>query len=162
MISARGLTKSYDDVAPSTTDPPPFTADERTLEEQTMKTSTYYLLGVGAAVGTTLFLILAIGALGIIGDGGRDDRMYLAVPTVLVLGTIVARLRAPGMSLALLATAATQVLVTVVALVAGVPKEASILDILGINAMFAALFCLSAWLFRLAADGPVVATESRA
>ena len=84
-----------------------------------MKTTTYYLLGVGAAVGTVLFLILAIGALGIIGDGGRDDRMYLAVPAVLVLGTIVARLRAPGMSLALLATAATQVLVTVVALVAG-------------------------------------------
>ena len=127
-----------------------------------MKTSTYYLLGVGAAVGTTLFMILAIGALGIIGDGGRDDRMYLAVPAVLVLGTIVARLRAPGMVLALLATAATQVLVTVVALVAGVPKEASILDILGINAMFAALFCLSAWLFRRAADGQVVAVESRA
>ena len=127
-----------------------------------MKTSTYYLLGVGAVVGTTLFLILAIGALGIIGDGGRDDRMYLAVPVVLVLGTIVARLRAPGMSLALRATAATQVLVTVVALVAGVPKEASIVDILGINAMFAALFCLSAWLFRRAADGQVVAVESRA
>ena len=127
-----------------------------------MKTSTYYLLGVGAAVGTLLFLILAIGALGIIGDGGRDDRMYLAVPAVLVLGTIVARLRAPGMSLALLATGATQVLVTLVALVAGVPEEASIVDILGINAMYAALFCLSAWLFRRAADGSVVAVESRA
>ena len=61
------------------------------------------------------------------------------------------------MSLALLATAATQVLVTVVALVAGVPEEASIVDILGINAMYAALFCLSAWLFRRAAeqDSPV-------
>jgi hypothetical protein len=126
-----------------------------------MKTSTYYLLGAGAAVGTALFLILAIGALGIIGDGGRDDRMYLAVPAVLVLGTIVARLRAPGMSLALLATAVTQVLVTVVALVAGVPEEASIVDILGINAMYAALFCLSAWLFRRAAeqDSPVVFAE---
>ena len=128
-----------------------------------MKTTTYYLLGVGAAVGTMLFLILAIGALGIIGDGGRDDRMYLAVPAVLVLGTIVARLRAPGMSLALLATAATQVLVTVVALVAGVPEEASIVDILGINAMYAALFCLSAWLFRRAAEPePAVAVDSRA
>ena len=122
-----------------------------------MKTTTYYLLGVGTAVGTVLFLILAIGALGIIGDGGRDDRMYLAVPAVLVLGAMVARLRAPGMSLALLATAATQVLVTFVVLVAGVPEEASIVDILGINAMYAALFCLSAWLFRRAAeqDSPV-------
>ena len=122
-----------------------------------MRPTTYYWLGVGAAVVTVLFLILAVGALGIIGDGGRDDRMYLAVPAVLVLGTIVARFRAPGMSLALLATAATQVLVTVVALVAGVPEEASIVDILGINAMYAALFCLSAWLFRRATeqDSPV-------
>ena len=126
-----------------------------------MKTTTYYLLGACAAVLTLLFLILAIGALGIIGDGGRDDRMYLVVPAVLVLGTIVARLRATGMSLALLATAAAQVLVTVVALVAGVPAEASIVDILGINAMYAALFCLAAWLFRRAADGQVVAVESR-
>ena len=39
-------------------------------------------------------------------------------------------------------------LVTLVALVAGVPEDASILDIIGINAMYAALFCLSAWLFR--------------
>ena len=125
-----------------------------------MKTTTYYLLGVGAAVGTLLFLILAIGALGIIGDGGPDERMYLAVPAVLVLGTILARLRASGMSLALLATASTQVLVTVVALVAGVPEEASIIDILGINAMYAALFCLSAWLFRRAAEqGSTVAVE---
>ena len=127
-----------------------------------MKTTTYYLLGVGAAVGAVLFLILAIGALGIIGDGGRDDRMYLAVPAVLVLGTIVARLRAPEMSLVLLATAATQVLVTVVGLVAGVPEDASIVDILGINAMFAALFCLSAWLFRRAAEqGSPVAVDGR-
>jgi hypothetical protein len=117
-----------------------------------MKTTTYYLLGVVAAVGAVLFLVLAIGALGIIGDGGRDDRMYLAVPAVLVLGTIAARLRAQGMSTALLATASTQVLVTVVALVAGVPEEASIIDILAINAMYAALFCLSAWLFQRAAD----------
>ena len=117
-----------------------------------MKSSTYYLLGVGAAVGAVLFLILAIGALGIIGDGGRDDRMYLAVPAVLVLGAIAARLRAPGMAVALLATAATQVLVTFIALVAGVPEDASIVDIVGINAMYAALFCLSAWLFRRAAE----------
>lgn len=117
-----------------------------------MKTTTYYLLGVGTAAGTVLFLILAIGALGIIGDGGRDDRIYLAVPAVLVLGAIIARVRAPGMSLALLATAATQVLLTFVALVVGVPEEASIVDILGINAMYAALFCLSSWLFQRAAQ----------
>ena len=56
------------------------------------------------------------------------------------------------MSLALLATAATQALVTVVALLAGVPEDASVLDILVVNAMYVALFCLSAWLFRRAAE----------
>lgn len=125
--------------------------------------TTQYLLGIGAAVCTVLFLILAIGALGIIGDGGRDDRIYVAVPAVLVIGTVIARLRPQGMALALLATAATQALVTVVALVAGVPAEASVVDILGINAMFAALFCLSAWLFRRAAEQqPVVAVNGPA
>ena len=127
-----------------------------------MKSSTSYVLAIGAAVSTTLFLVLAIGALGILGDGGRDDRIYAAVLAVLVIGSVLARLRPHGMSLALLATALTQVLVTVVALVAGVPEDASVMDILGINAMYAALFCLSAWLFRRAAeqDSPV-AVDSR-
>jgi hypothetical protein len=129
----------------------------------TTKTSTNYVLAIGVAVATALFLVLGIGALGIIGDGGRDDRIYTAVLAVLVVGTVVARLRPHGMSLALLATAATQVLVTVIALVAGVPEEASVLDILGINAMYAALFCLSAWLFRRTAEQDAfVAVGSRA
>jgi hypothetical protein len=128
-----------------------------------MKTSTSYVLAICAAVGTTLFLVLAIGALGIIGDGGSDDRIYAAVPVVLIIGTAIARLRPGGMALALLATATTQVLVTAVALFAGVPEDASVLDILGINAMYAALFCLSAWLFRRAAEEqPVAAMDGRA
>ncbi len=128
-----------------------------------MKTNTYYLLGIGAAVATALFLVLAIGALGIIGDGGRDDRIYAAVLAVLAIGTVVARLRPHGMSLALLATALTQAVVTVVALVVGVPEDASVLDIVGINTMYVALFCLSAWLFRRAAEqDALVAVEGRA
>jgi len=127
------------------------------------KPSTYYLLAIGAAVATVLFLVLAIGALGIIGDGGSDDRIYVAVLAVLVIGSGIARLRPHGMSLVLLATAATQALVTVIALVAGVPEDTSILDILGINAMYAALFCLSAWLFRRADEQQTaVAVDSRA
>ena len=127
----------------------------------TMKTTTYYLLAVGAAVATVLFLVLAIGALGIIGDGGSDDRIYVAVLAVLVIGSVIARLRPHGMSLTLLATAATQALVTVIALVGGVPENASVVDILGINAMYAALFCLSAWLFRRAADEQRVVAVNR-
>ena len=62
------------------------------------KPTTYYFLAIGAAVATVLFLVLAIGALGIIADGGRDDRIYLAVLAVLVIGAVVARLRAVASS----------------------------------------------------------------
>jgi hypothetical protein len=116
------------------------------------KPTTYYFLAIGATVATVLFLVLAIGALGIIGDGGRDDRMYVAVLAVLTIGTVIARLRPNGMSLVLLATALTQALVTLIALLAGVPEGASIIDIVGVNAMYVILFCLSAWLFRRAAE----------
>jgi hypothetical protein len=134
-------------------------------EENTVKTATtYYRLASALAIATVLFLVLAIGALGILGEGGRPDRVYAGVLAVAILGTLIARLRAPGMARALLATAVTQVLVTVVALLAGLPPEgASVVDILGINAMYAALFALSAWLFRRAAEQhAAVAVSGRA
>lgn len=124
---------------------------------------TSYRLAVAVALGTVLFLAFGIGALGIIGDGGRADRMYLAVLAVLVVGTIVARLRPRGMAVALAATAATQVLVAVVALASGLPDSegASVADILMLTVMYAGLFGLSGWLFwRSAEQSAVTATSS--
>lgn len=120
-----------------------------------MTATTAYRLGVAVAAFTVLFLVFGIGALGIIGEGGEPDRMYLGVLAVLLVGTVVARLRAAGMALALAATAAAQMLVAVVALVLGYQEEpgASVIEILGLNAMYAGLFGLSAWLFRRAAAG---------
>lgn len=114
----------------------------------------WYRLAVAVAVATVLFLVWAIGALGIIGDGGRPDRMYAGVLAVLVVGTIVARLRAGGMALALLATALAQVLVGVVAIAAGLHQTegASVIEILGLTTMYAAMFGLSAWLFQRSAE----------
>lgn len=119
-----------------------------------MTAQTSYRLAVAVALATVLFLVLGIGALGIIGDGGRSDRIYLAVLGVLVIGTAVARLKPHGMALALLATAFTQVLVAAVALLAGLhhAEDASVLDIVGLTVMYAGLFGLSAWLFRRAAE----------
>ena len=115
---------------------------------------TYYLLGLALAVLTALFLFWAIGALGIIGEGGRPDRVYLAVFATLAVGCVVARLRPRGMAYALLATAAAQVLVAVVALATGQQDTpgASVLEILGLTAMYAGLFCVSAWCFWRAAE----------
>jgi hypothetical protein len=114
---------------------------------------TYYLLAIAVALAAALFLIFSVGALGIIGDGS-EDRIYAAVLAVGAVGTVIARLRPGGMALALVATAVTMVLVTVIALIAGVPQDenASVVDMLGITVMFAALFSLSAWLFSRAAD----------
>ena len=114
---------------------------------------TYYRLAAAVAVATVLFLILAIGALGIIGAGGRPDRIYAGVLVVAVIGTAVARLRPGGMAVALAATAGAQALVTLTAFLAGLHETegASSLDIVGVNAMYVALWALSAWLFRRAA-----------
>ncbi|WP_134739062.1 hypothetical protein [Nocardioides sp. 503] len=104
-------------------------------------------LGLALAGLTALFLVLGIGALGILGPGGRPDRVYVAVLAVLVVGVAVSRLRPPALALALAATAATQVLVTAVALLGGLPPEgSSTLDIVGVNAMYTGLWALSAWL----------------
>lgn len=49
--------------------------------------STRYVLALGVALVTVAFLLLGIGALGIVGDGDRDA-LYLAAPAVAV-GLIV-------------------------------------------------------------------------
>ncbi len=125
---------------------------------------TYYRLAVVVALGAVLFLILGIGALGIIGAGGRPDRIYAAVLGVLVLGTVIARLRPAGMALALAATALAQAVVSATALLAGLHEAegASVVDIVGLTAMYAALFGLAAWLFWRAADRTDVTVSRRA
>lgn len=113
---------------------------------------TSYRLAWLVAVLTVLFLVWAIGALGVIGSGGRPDRMYAAVLAVALVGTVVSRLRAPGMSWTMAATAGALCVVAAVALLTGLQDTpgASTLEILGLNAMYAALFGTSAWLFHRA------------
>lgn len=120
----------------------------------TMSNTTYYRLGVGVALSTALFLVLGIGALGIIGAGGRPDRIYAAVLGVLAIGTVLARLRPLGLAVALMATALTQAVVTATALLGGLHDSAgaSVVDLLGITAMYAVLFSVSGWLFWRAAE----------
>ena len=129
-----------------------------------MKTAaTSYRLALGLTVATALFLVLGIGALGIIGPGGRPDRAYAAVLAVLLVGVVVARLRSDGMALALAATALSQVVVTLVVFLAGLHHTdgASVVDIVGINAMYTALFGASARLFHRAAEQPAPVVAGR-
>jgi len=115
-----------------------------------------YRIAVGVAVATAFVLLWVNGAIGIIGDESNDaNMMYFGVLAVGVVGAIVARFRPPGMARALYAMALAQVLVAVVALVAGLGSAGPIWprDILILTGFFVALWLLSAWLFRHAARG---------
>ena len=106
-----------------------------------------YRLAVAVALGTALLLVLGAGALGIIGDGGRADRVYVVVLAVGLVGAALSRLRPKGMSMTLAAMAVAQVLVTATALLGGLADDASVLDLAGLTVMYAGLFAVSSWLF---------------
>ncbi len=120
-----------------------------------MKTgNTAYKAAVGLAIATPLLLVWVIGAVGVLGvDGDPADLMYIGVLAVGIIGAIIARLQPHGMARALCATALAQVLVAVIALILGMHQApySSVIEILGLNGFFVALFLGSAWLFRNAA-----------
>lgn len=114
-----------------------------------------YVLALGVSLATVAFLLLGIGALGIVGDGDRDA-LYLAAPAVALLVALVTRFRPGGMALALVAAAAVTLVAGAVAvgLVATDQASASILDVVMLTGMYAALFAVGAWLFaRVRASG---------
>ena len=116
-----------------------------------MTPSSAHRLGLALTAATAVLLVLAASALGILGDGGRPDRVYVVVLAVLLLGSVVARLRAAGMVVALLGTAAAQVVVTAVALLGDLaPPDASVVDVVAVTAMYAGLWATAAWLFHRA------------
>ncbi len=121
-----------------------------------MTTATAYRSAVAVAIGTALFLIWGIGALGVLGvEGDRADLMFLGVLVIGLGSAITARFRAEAMVRAMLVTAAATLLVGVIALLLGKHEaaESSVPEILGLTGMYASLFAGSAWLFRSAAAG---------
>ncbi|RYC14234.1 hypothetical protein [Nocardioides zhouii] len=116
----------------------------------TFQTSTTqrYVLALGVSIGTVLFLLLGIGALGIVGDGDRDW-LYLAAPVVSLAVAVATRFRPTGMATALAASAVTTLVAGAVALVLVALDEASasVLDVVMLTGLYAALFAVAAWLF---------------
>jgi hypothetical protein len=116
-----------------------------------------YRWAIGLALAATFVLFWMVGAVALLGpENGRNiaDLIYFGVPTVGVLGAIVAGFRPHGMAWAMSA-AAVAVIVLPVILVAGLtplsPNIAGDLfpyGLLLVHAPFAALFLGSAWLFR--------------
>ena len=116
--------------------------------------STAYRSAVGLALAAAFILLWVNGAVGIIGSERNDaNLMFGGVLAVGIIGTIIARFQPHGMSRALFATALAQVLVAVIALIAGLGATGSNWpwDILILTGFFASLWAGSAWMFRIAA-----------
>jgi len=106
-----------------------------------------YRAAVGVALAAAFILVWMNLAVGIIGDEGNPaNLMYGGVLAVGIIGAIVARFRPRGMAQALAATALAQTVVAVIALIAGLGNT------LILTGFFVALWLLSAWLFRSAAQ----------
>ena len=125
-----------------------------------------YRAAVGIALASALFLVVVNGAVGIIGsEDNPANLMYAGVLAVGIIGAFIARLKPHGMARALFAMALAQALVAVIALIAvemdpsvwgeetRMQQPSPVFQILGVNAMFIALFLGSAGLFRTAARG---------
>jgi hypothetical protein len=107
-----------------------------------------YRAAVGVALAAAFLLIWGNAAVGIT-DSDADLMFFLWVPTVGIMGAIIARFQPRGMARAMFAMALTQALVAVLALIAGiVPAYNSAFEVLGITGFYVALFVGSALLFR--------------
>lgn len=115
-----------------------------------------YRVAVGLALAAALLLIWINLAVGIIGsEDNPANAIYGGVIAVALAGTMLARFRPLGMAYAMAATAIAQVLAFVVALAAGLGFTGPI------TIFFAALWLLSAWLFRKAARARAPALQGR-
>lgn len=113
-----------------------------------------YRAAVGVAVGTGLLLVWTNLAVGLIGsEDNPANWMYVGVLAAGSLGAIIMRLQPKGMARVLFALAIIQMLISLIALIAGLhlSPESSIVEILGVNGFFAVLWSGSALLFRNAA-----------
>jgi hypothetical protein len=112
-----------------------------------------YRAAVGVAVAAAFILVWINLAVGIIGsEDNPANLMHGGVLAVAVIGAVIARFQPAGMARALSATALAQALVGVIALAAGFGSTAPSFPeaIVSLTGFFAALWLLSAWLFRKA------------
>ena len=113
-----------------------------------------YRIGIGVALLAGFILVWANGAVGIVGSENNDvNLLYFGVIAVGIIGALLARFRARGMAIALVATAIAQAAVACVALVAGWGVSGPIwpVDVLVLTAFFVGLWLTAAALFRHAA-----------
>jgi hypothetical protein len=126
-----------------------------TYELAAMKTgNAAYRTAVGVALAAAFILTGVTLAVGVIGTEHDDaNLMYGGVLAVGIIGAVIARFQPHGMTRALFVTALAQVLVAMIALIAGFGSTGPRwpLDILMATGFFTAMWLISAWLFRKSA-----------
>ncbi|NNC74037.1 MAG: hypothetical protein HKN93_00865 [Acidimicrobiia bacterium] len=111
-----------------------------------------YRFAMVLALAAAFFMVWMALGVGILGDpGDLADLMYVGVIAVGLIGALVARFRATGMTRALLAAALAQIIVALVVLVTGLQEGPSAGTMLILHAVFVGLFLGSSRLFRKAA-----------
>jgi hypothetical protein len=114
-----------------------------------------YRAAVGVALAAASILIWMNLAVGVIGtEDNPANLLHGGVLAVGIVGAVVARFQPHGMARALVATALAQALVGVIALIAGLGSAGPTrpANVLGLTGLFAALWLVSASLFRRAAQ----------
>lgn len=110
-----------------------------------------YRAAAGVALAAAFLLVWLNGAVGIIGNAQNPaNLMFAGVLAIGITGALIARFRPSGTARAMLATAFAQASVAAIAISAGpgVAHKQWPWDILFLSGFFAALWLLSAWLFR--------------
>ena len=103
------------------------------------------------ALGSTFFMVWANLAVGIIGSGPNPGNLlYAFVVAVGIVGAILSHFAARGMERTMYAMASVVVLIAIIALLSNMQSYpgSSIMEILGVNALFAVLFGTAGLLFR--------------
>lgn len=110
-----------------------------------------YRAAVSVAVVAVVLLIWINLAVGIIGsEDNPANMMYAGVLSIAIAGAFIVRFRPHGMARVLVATAFSQALVGVIALVGGLGSAGAnwARAIIVVNGFFVTLWLMSAWLFR--------------
>lgn len=111
-----------------------------------------YRFAVGIAVVSALLLVWVNAAVGMIGDDNPANVLYVGVIAVGIMGASITRLHLHGMARTLCVMAMAQMVVPVLALILWPTDFApGVVGVFALNGVFAALWLLSAWLFRQAA-----------
>ncbi|MGB0513418.1 MAG: hypothetical protein ACPGJE_01105 [Wenzhouxiangellaceae bacterium] len=107
---------------------------------------------LGIAVVTGLLLVWVNLAVGIIGSSNNPaNLLYISVFVAGGIGAWVSRLRPGGMARTMVAVALVQLMIPLAALLSGTPaleQSPGVVAIVILNSGFAAMFALSAFLFR--------------